>query len=237
MLDTIRHYKHKLFPLQRSVQNVFSKRSYSQSGEDMIVSFILMCIGEVRNYIDIGAHHPFEMSNTAYFYEKGYRGVNVEPNPELFKFFVEHRNRDINLNCGVHKESGELDFYLLNPSTLSSFDSRFAEDLVERKLAQLVVKRKIPVIGLDALYPYFNKGLDFLSLDVEGLDMKIMQSWDFNFITPKVICCETISYGLTGHAQKNIELINFIQSKGYFVYADTYINTIFVHEKSWLNRK
>lgn len=70
--------------LKRCFQNLsfddFKKISYSQCGEDLIVSFIFNRLGILNpNYIDIGAHHPYKLSNTAFFYESGSRGINIEP--------------------------------------------------------------------------------------------------------------------------------------------------------------
>ena len=60
-------------------------KSYSQSGEDLIIRFIFESLKILKpNYLDIGAFKPFELSNTALFYENGCTGVLVEPNPDLF---------------------------------------------------------------------------------------------------------------------------------------------------------
>ncbi|MDD1606885.1 MAG: FkbM family methyltransferase, partial [Methylococcaceae bacterium] len=74
---------------------------------------------------------------------------------------------------------------------------------------------------------------DFLSLDVEGLDLKILQSFNFVKWRPKVICVETITYSekCDGKKIKDIEIL--LIEKGYFSYADTHINTIFVDKAIW----
>jgi hypothetical protein len=71
---------------------------------------------------------------------------------------------------------------------------------------------------------------------VEGLDNAIIRSIDFELSKPSVVCLETISYSETGNGQKNKEIINFLIGKGYMIYADTYINTIFVEEEKWLKK-
>ncbi len=87
--------------------------SYSQCGEDLIVQYIFSLRGVLKpTYLDIGAHHPFALSNTAIFYMKGCRGVNVEANPDLFRFFKRHRLRDINLNLGIGPEQATRIFIL-----------------------------------------------------------------------------------------------------------------------------
>jgi hypothetical protein len=88
----------EIFLTENTVVNKFKKTSYSQSGEDVIVKFIFDCIGISKpTYLDVGAHHPYYISNTALFYESGSIGINIEPDPLLFKEFLNHRKNDIKL--------------------------------------------------------------------------------------------------------------------------------------------
>jgi hypothetical protein len=73
----------------------------------------------------------------------------------------------------------------------------------------------------------------FLSIDAEGVDELIIKAINFEINYPIVICIETITFSNTGNGIKNKSLISFIESKGYMVYADTNINTIFVKENLW----
>ena len=86
---------------EASSNKVFN-RSYSQCGEDLLVQYIFNLRGiQKPSYIDIGANHPYFLSNTALFYEKGSRGINIEANPQLAENFKTHRPEDINLNIGI----------------------------------------------------------------------------------------------------------------------------------------
>jgi len=73
----------------------------------------------------------------------------------------------------------------------------------------------------------------FMSIDAEGADELILRAFDFSSWSPEVICCETLSFLSTTKWEKNESLIRFIESKGYFVPADTWLNTIFVLENAW----
>src|SRR3989344_4572766 len=77
--------------------DLLGKRSYSQSGEDMILRSIFDDKKE-GFYVDVGAFHPKLYSNTYYFYKRGWRGINIEPNPGA-NFGI--RKGDINLKCGI----------------------------------------------------------------------------------------------------------------------------------------
>jgi len=72
-----------------------------------------------------------------------------------------------------------------------------------------------------------------MSIDAEGADELILRAFDFSSWSPEVICCETLSFISTTKWEKNESLIGFMESKGYFVLADTWLNTIFVLERAW----
>jgi hypothetical protein len=76
---------------------------------------------------------------------------------------------------------------------------------------------------------YFgNKTPNLLSVDVEGLDYKILKSLDFKKYSPEIICAETIEFSKDGTGNKNDRIPKLLASNGYIVYADTKINTIFI---------
>jgi hypothetical protein len=89
----------------------------------------------------------------------------------------------------------------------------------------------------DILKAHFSAGLDFLSIDIEGLDYAILQTLDFEKYRPKVICVETMVYGKKNSLKKSPEVLRLLVKNDYFVYADTYVNTIFVDKRSWKEHK
>lgn len=217
----------------------YQKISFSQSGEDLVVKFIFHVIGMGKpTYLDIGAHHPFYLSNTALFYQSGSTGINIEPDPHLFKLFAKHRQRDVNLNIGVADKEAELDFYLINYPTLNTFSKAEAEKYQQEGnyFIKEVTKIKVQTIESILLQSGQKKFPDFLSLDAEGIDGLIIRSIDFKNNFPIVICIETLSFSDSGNGIKNIELIRFIESNNYKLYADTNINSIFVR-KEYLNNR
>ena len=125
----------------RRIDDCYEK-SYSQSGEDVIIKFIFQCLGVNRpTYLDIGANHPFSLNNTALFYQSGSRGINIEPDPELFKLLQKHRKNDVNLNIGVAHKKGFMDFYVMSSPTMSTFS--FAESEMLKKETSISVSRVI----------------------------------------------------------------------------------------------
>lgn len=215
----------------------YSKTSYSQSGEDLIIRFIFDAIGiQTPSYIDIGAYHPENLSNTALFYKNGSRGINIEPDPTLFESFKFSRQEDINLNIGVSDIEGEKDFYIISTPTLNTFSKEEAENCTQENNHQIVAISKTKVDIISNIIQNYCKGIfpDFLSLDVEGLDLTILQSINYEQSSPLIICVETISFSETGNGIKDLHIIQFLEGKGYMIYADTYINTIFVKKDKWV---
>lgn len=217
--------------------NKFQKTSYSQCGEDLIVKFIFEIL-EIKNpsYIDIGAHHPFYISNTALFYQNGCIGINIEPDPTLFGAFLKDRKKDQNLNIGISDTEGILDFYVISSPTLNTFSKEEADKYEKEGNFKIKGVEKIKVSTLENVINEYSNGIfpHFLSIDAEGLDELIIKAIDFEKNFPIVICMETISYSNTGNGIKNTELIKFIEQKGYIYYADTHINSIFVRKNNWI---
>jgi FkbM family methyltransferase len=214
-----------------------SKRSYSQSGEDIIIDFIFDTLEhKTRRYLDVGAHDPIALSNTYYFYKQGHYGVFVEPDPDLYKNFKRHRPEDKGLNVGVGSgEDRKESFYLMEPSTLNTF-SKHESEVYQQFYSWVKVRgvKKIKLIDINKIFlKYFRSGIDLLSVDTEGMDFEIIQSIDFESYRPVVVCVETAVYVNKNTLRKHTEIIDLLKKRGYFVYADTFVNTIFVDRKKW----
>ena len=214
-----------------------AKLSYSQYGEDLIVRFALQNLRiQHPRYIDIGANMPYSGSNTAIFHLSGSRGINIEPDPFLFAAFPRSRKRDINLNLGVWDRSGEKDFYVMSFRDMSTFLKSEAEDRMRKFDAKILEVIKVKVSTLNEIFAEYASPNppQFMSIDAEGADELILRAFDFGSWSPEVICCETLSFCSTTKWEKNESLIRYMESRGYFVLADTWLNTIFVQQRAWV---
>ncbi len=214
-------------------------QSYSQSGEDIIVSRALNKMG-IRNplYLDIGANDPVKLNNTFLLYKKGGSGVLIEPDPILCSKIKQKRRRDAVLNVGVSGQGcGEADFFILDNNYLNTFSRAEAERIQEYGKHKVLEKRRIKLIDVNTIISEnFDECPHFISLDVEGLDFEIISSLDFNQHRPAALCVETITYTEDNSEYKRMEIINFLKEKGYLHFADTYINSIFVDFVRWKHR-
>lgn len=209
----------------------FGHLSYAQHGEDMIFVNLFHLAGITQpTWLDIGAHHPIIISNTALLYQRGGRGVNVEANPNLIQNFMKLRPEDVNVNVGVapkDKAGTKMPFYMIDESSgRNTFDRKAAEEFVAQNPGfSIRAEMPIDVISIDDVVERHCSGKypDLLSMDIENLDYDVMASADFSKSKPKFICVEVVSSG-GNTAGKMKELVT---SRGYFVVARTIGNYIF----------
>lgn len=213
-----------------------SRRSFSQCGEDILVQYVFNMRKIHRpSYLDIGCNDPFVLNNTVALYLQGSRGINIDANPNLIRKFERERPQDINLNTGISgTDAGELDFYLMEDDTLSTF-SKGECDALQGHGHKLRSVEKIRLTTISKILEKHAGGKfpDFLSLDVEGLDFEILKTIDFARSAPKVICVEAAEYSPTGSGERRSDLIEFLVAKGYYEYANTNLNAIMVQRTFW----
>lgn len=205
----------------------YHQKTWSQDAEDIILSRFFW---EKKSgfYVDIGAHHPFRFSNTYKFYCMGWKGINLDAMPGSMKEFNKYRNRDINLEIPVSLESKILEYYIFNEPALNSFDASLSQQRNEAQNKYKIIN-KIPLKTrklsdiLDEYLPPAQE-IDFLSVDVEGLDFEVIKSNNWNKYRPKMVLVEIFSSSLSS-LEKN-ELAGFLINKGYHLYAKS-VNTVF----------
>ena len=210
----------------RMVKNSHIK-SYSQEGEDMILRRIF----EGRKegfYVDVGAYHPILHSNTYFFYRMGWRGINIEPNTEYIRLFHQYRARDINLPIGVSDVSTNLKYYMFNEPALNTFE----EDIAKRptrneKQYYPTGETAIKVQRLETILQEHlpeNRKIDFISVDVEGHEFKVIRSNDWKMFRPRCLLVEVLDSNLEEIIRS--ELHRFMSEVDYTLNAKT-ANTIF----------
>lgn len=216
------------------------KRSFSQSGEDLIVDYIFHWLGlDAVKYLDIGAHHPYILSNTFHFYQKGHSGVLVEPDPQLHAQLERSRQRDQCLNVGAASRSQQTaKYYEMSDKALSTFSWDEARRYESYGRVRIEAVHEIPLLSVNTIIErHFADTPNFISIDVEGLDYEILEGFDFQRYRPEVFCVETLTYTEDKSERKVTELIDLMREQHYFAYADTYLNTIFVDHHAWNRRR
>lgn len=213
---TLRPVKHLIRPPCLLVH------SFSQEGEDRILDRVFE---EKTNgfYVDVGAHHPVHLSNTYYFYCRGWRGINIDAAPGSMSAFHQLRPHDINLEVGIGEEPGTLPFHIFNEATLSTFDPAVAKERDGVKHYRMMEVRPVKIRTLaQVLGGSFPAGMsiDFLSVDVEGFDLSVLRSNDWNRFRPAYVLAEDYTYGNVEEVLKS-PIAVFLKSAGYVLFART----------------
>ncbi len=211
--------------------------SYAQVGEDLVLWHIAYDVLGIQNptYMDIGAHHPVLNNNTFLFYERGSRGVLVEPNPALHGLLSSVRPRDTLLRAGIGPtRQSAADFYIIGGSEdgqLNTFSRDEAEQLVTRSQGHYRIDRviKVPLLNInDVMREQWNAAPNVLSIDTEGFDLPILRSLDFKRFRPDVIVAETLELG---GRRLETEILQFMAQQGYEARGGSFVNTVFVDRR------
>ena len=213
------------------------KLSYAQQGEDLALWEILHLVLRIEHptYMDVGAHHPVFNNNTYYFYERGSRGVLVEPNPGLHGVLEQVRPHDVLVRAGIGVTAqAEADFYIIGGSEdgqLNTFSREQAEALVTRSRGHYSIAKvmKIPLLNInDLMRRHWNGPPNLLSLDTEGFDLPILRSLDFKRLRPDVVCVETVEIG---GRRLLADIMQLMANNNYEIRGGSFINTIFVDRR------
>jgi FkbM family methyltransferase len=217
--------------LKNNYLDGYSLKSYSQEGEDMILRrlFENQVVGF---YVDVGAHHPKRFSNTYFFYKKGWRGINIDAMPNSMNLFNRIRARDINIEKPVSDKKQVLTYYAFNEPALNGFSKELSEERNGKGNYFIEFTKDMETATLEEILDSSlpeNQQVDFLSIDVEGLDLVVLKSNNFDKYKPKVILIEVFG-GSLNDIESN-EITKFLRNLEYLVYAKTVNTVIFVQQE------
>jgi len=178
--------------------NLNSRIIYSGEGEDVILHN--MFLGRERGfYVDVGAHHPKRYSNTYLFYKRGWRGINIDAAPGSMRSFSKVRPGDINLEVGCAKYAGLKEFIVYDEPLVSTFSNDLVQERTTRNTSWHILDRVMVDVMplseiLDRHLPQKQK-IDFMSIDVEGLDLEVLESNDWSRYRPLYVLVEILEQG------------------------------------------
>jgi len=181
------------------------KKSYAMDGEDLAIN---RHTNNIKNgfYVDIGAHHPVHRSNTCLLYQSGWRGINIDINEFSLDLFNYLRPDDINIQRAVSNYNGEIEFYFQKDfSQLNTTDLYWTKENFNNNFQTKKVKCQTINDLLDET-KYKNKKINFLNIDIEGAEMKVLTSLDFKIYDPNLICVEILGYRHLNREEQEISI-------------------------------
>lgn len=193
--------------------------SYAQNFEDVM---LWRALKHLKNgfYIDVGAAWPDMHSVTKAFYDAGWRGVNIEPNPVHYAALQRDRPRDVNLQLALSREEGRVIMDLIEDTGLSTLDHEIARE--HRSHGWNIQQQEIAVSTLANVYEKYvplDQNVHFLKIDVEGLEEQVLLGNQWDKYRPWIVVVEATRPATQLDTYINWEMIltgnNYI-----FAYAD-----------------
>ena len=207
--------------------------SFSIGAEDLVLMHLLQDM-QSGFYVDIGAFHPEKHSNTFALYRYGWSGINIDAMPGVMQEFSKQRPRDINLEIGVAEKEGMLDFFIDSENGLfNGFDNSFQKTLTSHNVKKVSVKTK-PLAQILVENLPKNRGVDLLMVDVEGLELTVLASNNWEKFRPRVILIEDFT-SFVDELPAN-PCVQFLLSKGYRVLHKTPNGIIFLENSNKLTK-
>jgi len=187
-------------------------------------------------YVDIGCHHPLINNHTYLFYKKGWSGANIDIDFNSIDMFNFYRPKDINRQLALSDKVGEANLYF--------YHNRAAKNTLSKEFG--VDSKTIKNIKTDTLTNFLiqnnlsDKKIDFMSIDVEGNELKVLEGLDFKTIKPSVILVEFRIPNVKEFYQKNITdiisspIYNFLISQNYKLINWNHDDLMFMHNETSL---
>tara|TARA_B100000795_G_scaffold81780_1_gene58966 strand:+ start:260 stop:1021 length:762 start_codon:yes stop_codon:yes gene_type:complete len=169
----------------------------SQFGEEKIITSYFD-INYKGNFVDLGCFHPTRHNNTLELYRKGWRGINVDLSPLTIDLFNFYRNKDININCAVSNKEGSKTYYsngelsplnTLEKNHLLFLNKNFNINKMDFEQKKIKTKTLSNILKKNKIYR-----IDFLNIDLEGHEVKVINNFNFNLYKIKIICIEVLNH-------------------------------------------
>lgn len=209
----------------------FGRSTWSQFGEDIIIDCLLS--GEIGHYVDVGAGHPVDGSNSYKFYRRGWSGVVIEANKELAQKFSRSRSRDTVINALAGSRSGSADFYEYDAWQFSTSNVDRLEELTSLGMTPRE-KSNLEVITLSELNLAFAVDRPtFLSIDVEGSDLEVLKGNDWGKFRPSLICVEEHASPLTQQSR----IRQYLEPLGYSLSSYSVKTSFYLLMEDSINRR
>lgn len=202
---------------------------HSQFYEDYILSIVFADITQGA-YVDVGANSPDYDSVTKYFYDQGWRGINIEPIKEIYERYKVERPEDTNINMGISNKDEVIDFYILSSDLMSTGNKEFA--LSAKNKGYDYTKKSMRVTTLNKiLEEHPQTDITFIKIDVEGMEKEVLEGINLKKFRPYIFVIESIKPFSHKHAHEDWEQI-LLKNKYRYIYFDS-LNRYYVSEERY----
>jgi FkbM family methyltransferase len=192
-----------------------SVTSYSQFGEDALLNALTR--GKKKGvYVDVGAFHPIQYSNTYLLYRRGWSGIAIDPNKKTESLFKLFRPRDLFHQTGIGREGAHKKYFHFTDPAYNTTNEAQAQEWETRGI-KLQTTENVSLCPLSKILTEAGvTKIDVLSIDAEGSDMEILLSHDWN-ISTQIIVIEDHTFDVEQPIKS--QTYSFLHTKGYMLYA------------------
>lgn len=163
---------------------------WSQFGEDVVLRELFRGVDR-GIYVDVGCHHPRRFSNTHFLHRRGWRGVNVDLEPEKIRMFELARPRDCNVVAAVSDRPGTVKLYRARRFGLeTTIDAEAGRRLAGGPGGEVLEVEARTLDDILAASPFRGRPIDLLTVDAEGHDLEVLRSIDLGVYRPTVVVAE-----------------------------------------------
>jgi len=202
------------------------QQSGSQDGEDAIIASLVPPLPYRGTYVDVGAGHPSECSNTWELYQRGWSGLLIEPNPHFWPLLAQARPRDELVRCACGSELASKPMKM--NYSVSSLRENWPIETLSRRMVAVV-----PLSIILDKHPTVRDNCDVCSIDVEGYERQVILGTDWKTFRPRVLVVEYVWYDpdKPGHDISG-EWSDLLVNAGYRLFAKTTFNHIWIPMES-----
>lgn len=245
-----------IMTLGKFITNFFSKKKeapapstkdvfYAHYGEDVVLKYIFKN-QESGFYVDVGCYHPSFFSNTKKLYDKGWRGVNIDPNIDTIKLFNIDMPDEINLNFAIATKEGEAEYYKFTEISETGGGSGNSLSMDSKKRYEKqgfkTKTEKVQVVTLENVLKKYapnrstsKLGIDLLNIDAEGFDLEVLKSNNWELFRPKIIAIEILVKDIDFDQAMQNETYKFMRSINYKLFSVTLHTCFFYDNKEGVN--
>ncbi len=214
----------------------YRKVSFSFNAVDLIVDYIFK--DQIQGiYMDIGSQHPISNNNTYLLYKRGWNGINIDLDKKNIDLFNISRPSDINLNYAISDTNEYTNLYFYHDSSPINTLNKNVSDYQKATVKKI---KKIETHTLDSILKKidFKKKLDYMNIDVEGYENRVLEGFDISKYKPNVVSVEYLDLKMKNLEFKNNNINNLFNSNlyNYFIKNNYHFinwlhgDLIFVHK-------
>jgi len=186
-------------------------RSYSQYGEDAVIFHFFYLHSRIKNgfYVDVGAFDPVQYSNTFLLHKHGWSGINIDIVAERIDQFKAARANDKNVLAAIGDSEGEIEVFE-HPqwASMTTVDTATAAYHNSRPVGTVACRTLQSILD-----EYGVNHIDYMNIDVEGFEMKVLSNFDPNKYGVSLFTVELLTQDI--NAILNSDLYKYMSERGY----------------------